>query len=72
MKNIEQDSLDSQAADDRKPLTLGLLLEEVCDENLHAEIDTGTPVGAEVWAQVPVDDGDADPADSDRQPPAST
>jgi antitoxin MazE len=29
--------------------TLGELLAQVTDENLHSEVDTGAPVGAEVW-----------------------
>lgn len=28
---------------------LALLVEKITDENLHAEIDTGKPVGNEIW-----------------------
>ncbi len=36
--------------DKRKPkFTLEELLESVSEENLHGEIDTGEPVGKEVW-----------------------
>ena len=31
------------------PLTLEELLAQVTEENLHGEIDTGEPVGSEVW-----------------------
>ena len=32
-----------------RTLTLAALLAEVTDENLHHEVDTGTPAGDEVW-----------------------
>ena len=31
------------------PLTLDELLDGVTEENLHREVDTGPPVGKEVW-----------------------
>jgi antitoxin MazE len=30
-------------------LTLEQLLAEVTEENLHGEVDTGSPVGKEIW-----------------------
>lgn len=33
----------------RPEFTLDELLAQVTDENLHQEIDTGEPVGAEAW-----------------------
>ncbi len=30
-------------------LTLEKLLEEVTEENIHHEVDTGSPVGNEIW-----------------------
>jgi hypothetical protein len=37
----------------KSPYTLEELLAGVTQENLHPEIDTGSPVGREVW-QMPV------------------
>ncbi len=33
----------------KKKLTLDDLLNQVTEENIHKEVDTGTPVGKEVW-----------------------
>ena len=33
----------------QRNFTLDELLAQITDENLHAEIDTGDPQGAEVW-----------------------
>ena len=31
------------------PVTLERLLEQITEDNIHHEVDTGTPVGGEVW-----------------------
>ena len=33
----------------KKKLTLDDLLNQVTEENIHQEVDTGTPVGKEIW-----------------------
>ena len=33
----------------KKKLTLDELLNQVTEENIHEEVDTGTPVGKEIW-----------------------
>jgi antitoxin MazE len=33
----------------KKKITLGDLLSQVTEENIHKEVDTGTPVGMEIW-----------------------
>ncbi len=33
----------------KKQLTLDELLRRVTEENMHGEVDTGTPVGKEIW-----------------------
>ena len=33
----------------KKKLTLDELLSQVTEENIHAEADTGVPVGKEIW-----------------------
>jgi len=31
------------------PITLERLLEQITEDNIHREVDAGTPAGAEVW-----------------------
>lgn len=33
----------------KKNITLDELLSQVTEENIHGEVDTGTPVGKEIW-----------------------
>ncbi len=33
----------------KKKFTLDELLSQVTEENIHKEVDTGTPVGKEIW-----------------------
>jgi antitoxin MazE len=44
-----QENSSTTAPESQPPYSLEELLAQVTDENLHAEIDTGLPVGREIW-----------------------